>query len=59
MLETISPTTVSKDTIELINRECDLLSRGIKSLTGLRERLSNLYLQVLENETGKKLITVH
>ncbi|KAG2379216.1 hypothetical protein C9374_007355 [Naegleria lovaniensis] len=41
--------SLSKDIIELIDREADLLNRGRKdnSLVGLRKRLSNLFLQFI------------
>jgi hypothetical protein len=55
MLESIS-IPGAKDTIELIHRECDLLNRNMsQSLSGLRERMLNLFLQVIERETGKPI----
>jgi len=55
MLESIS-IPGAKDAIELIHRECDLLNRSIfQSLSGLRERMLNLFLQVIEKETGKPI----
>lgn len=56
MLESMSLTPTTKETIDLINREFEFLNRCMfKSLTGLRERLLNLYQQVLEQETGKRM----
>jgi hypothetical protein len=41
---------LTKEIIELIDREADMLNRGRKekSLEGLRKRLSNLFLQFIE-----------
>ncbi|GLE01880.1 hypothetical protein PINS_up010718 [Pythium insidiosum] len=42
---------LTREIIELIDREADMLSRGRKkeSLEGLRKRLTNLFLQFIEN----------
>lgn len=42
---------LTKEIIELIDREADMLNRGRKekSLEGLRKRLANLFLQFIEN----------
>ncbi|DAZ97002.1 TPA: hypothetical protein N0F65_011917 [Lagenidium giganteum] len=42
---------LTRELIELIDREADMLNRGRKekSLEGLRKRLSNLFLQFIEN----------
>jgi len=42
---------VSRDIVELVHREADLMARGTKqrNLDGLRKRLLNLFLQLLEN----------
>lgn len=42
---------LTKELIELIDREADMLNRGRKekSLEGLRKRMSNLFLQFIEN----------
>ena len=56
MLESIA-VPMTKDVIELIDRERELLKRNIyQSLSGLRERMLNLYLQVIEKETGNPII---
>merc|ERR1712194_344877 len=41
---------LSRDVVELIDREADMLNRGRgeSSLSGLRKRLSNLFLQFIE-----------
>ena len=41
---------LTRDIVELIDREADMLNRGRleASLTGLRKRLANLYLQFIE-----------
>jgi phosphoribulokinase len=41
---------LSREIVELVDREADLLNRGRKdsSLTGLRQRLANLFLQFVE-----------
>ena len=41
---------LTRDIVELIDREADMLNRGRSeaSLTGLRKRLANLYLQFIE-----------
>lgn len=41
---------LTREIVELVDREADLLNRGRKdvSLTGLRQRLSNLFLQFVE-----------
>jgi hypothetical protein len=43
--------TYTKDIIELVDREADLLNRGrpISSMESLRHRISNLFLQFIEN----------
>ena len=42
--------TITKDIVDLIDREADLLNRGRKdnSLVGLRKRISNLFLQFIQ-----------
>jgi len=53
---------LTRDIVELIDREADLLNRGRKgaSLDGLRKRLSNLFLQFIEtpefNPLSSKLV---
>jgi hypothetical protein len=44
-------TSCNKDIVELVDREADLLNRGrsFKSMESLRTRLSNLFLQFIEN----------
>mmetsp|Transcript_11235 Transcript_11235/g.18296 ORF Transcript_11235/g.18296 Transcript_11235/m.18296 type:complete len:441 (+) Transcript_11235:80-1402(+) len=44
-------TSCNKDIVELVDREADLLNRGrsYKSMESLRTRLSNLFLQFIEN----------
>ena len=41
---------LTRDMINLIDREADLLNRGrsVKTLTGLRTRLKNLFMQYIE-----------
>jgi hypothetical protein len=41
---------LSRDIVELCDREAELLNRGrsVASLSGLRSRLSNLFLQFIE-----------
>ena len=41
---------LTRDIVELIDREADMLNRGRSeaSLTGLRKRLANLFLQFIE-----------
>lgn len=43
--------TCNKDIVDLVDREADLLNRGrpFKSMESLRSRLSNLFLQFIEN----------
>jgi hypothetical protein len=44
---------LTQEIIELIDREADLLMRGVKedNLTGLRKRISTLFLQYIKTPT--------
>jgi len=51
----ITDENLAKDIYEMIDREIDLLNRGmVQSLSGHRVRLSNLFLQLLQTHNGKK-----
>ncbi|XP_074644757.1 IQ motif and ubiquitin-like domain-containing protein isoform X2 [Tubulanus polymorphus] len=50
---------LTQDIIELIDREADLLMRGVKedNLTGLRKRISTLFLQYIKTPTFNPEVT--
>ncbi|XP_041965152.1 IQ and ubiquitin-like domain-containing protein [Alosa sapidissima] len=50
---------LSQDIVELIDRETDLLARGVKeaNLEGLRKRISTLFLQYIKNPTFNPQVT--
>lgn len=56
---------LTQDIVELIDREADLMMRGVKeaSLEGLRKRISTLFLQYIKTPTfnpeAAKLLKVH